>query len=261
MSLFSQYACELQNIDASKNSDHKYLNELEERLRSLLKQYRDQIVGMSVEISTSRRRFVSQLAEIVCQSDSLESYALSEGTMKRPSFVKLAAVDIDPESVHKLLQEYTEDARFIPFWENVMEAKPKTSEETMTAATAEDQKFVANTHETMAHFHQMKQADMKAAFEPLCGSRVSVKVSALLWSDRVAALAVTDVGSDDRSESSPVVPRPMNIFPHITVWHSRDAQARESNDLPSLVESGEANRIDFDDPVELSGVIALWRST
>lgn len=255
----------MQNIEATKNAvNHQYLDDLENRLRISIEKHQACISKMTIDIATSRQKLVSQLIEVMCQSKNLRSYpslsSQSEATM-RSSFVKLAAVDVETESVHKILQSHIDDERFIPFWDIVLKGRESSSSpDTVQDAISSGPNFVGKMHVTMAHFLQMEQAVMKATFGPLCGSKVNIRVSALLWNERVAALEVTVLGCSKEEYSSSPVPSPQNRFPHITIWHSSDAQAKESNDLPAQVDSGKAYRICFEDPVELTGIISLWTS-
>jgi hypothetical protein len=128
--------------------------------------------------------------------------------------------------------------------------------------------LVRKPHVTMAHFLQMDQAGLRAAFEPLVGTVVPMIATALLWSDRTAALAVTILQSQQSSSISgdddvvvTTIPPPKNAFAHVTVWCSPSASAVESNDLPLLVASGKAHRVEFVEPVELTGTVSLWTRT
>lgn len=248
-----QYGYDLDKIDTDKQED-PYLEDLESRLRACLQQHRDNVLRMTCDEATSRQRFIAQLVERVAEAGALESYYVSSESMTA-SFIKIASVDVDVKSVHGVLRSFFGDDRFEPFWRTTLgDCSP---DEAFSDSSKLDRNFVAKTHVTMAHFRQMKQEELKEAFEPLCGSRVEITVSSLLWSDRAAALAVTVAV---KTENGADMPPPKNSFAHITVWHDERASAVESNDLPKLVKSGEAHQIDFVDPIRLTGVVSLWRT-
>jgi len=250
-----QLGHELEKMDADKSSS-KYMCDLEKRLRISLEHHRERILRMSADISTSRQHFIAQLIEAICQADTMNSYN-AEPAMRPSTFVKFASVDVQVESVHNILRSFADDERFVGFWAVVLKSSSSTGS-LLEGAIAANPSFVTKTHVTMAHFLQMKQEILKATFEPLCGSRVKVKVLALLWSKRVAALAVV-VASE--GENGVRVPSPLNQFPHITIWYSSDASSKESNELPMQLESGESQRIDFEEPIDLPGVISLWKGS
>jgi len=250
----TQAGYDSKKLDPTTKED-KYLEDLECRIRAAIRRHRDVLASMTVEEGVSCKRFVSQLTEVVCQADSLESYELPEAT-NQSSFVKLVALDVPADSITNALRNYSGVERFKGFWEAIL-GVGKSPEEFPDHIRSAKGKFVSNTHVTMAHFRNMKQEQMKAMFQPLSGSRVKVSVAALLYSERVAAL---EVSVADMDENNAEVPRPQNGFAHVTIWHSVEASPVESNDLPSQLESRKAHRIPFDEKIDFTGVISMWKS-
>ena len=109
----------------------------------------------------------------------------------------------------------------------------------------------------MAHRSQLSQQALRDQFEPHLGRQVSVQATALLWSHRAAALAVT---VDDTATGNGNLPLPKcrNAFPHITIWFADGAEARESNDLPVLLTTGQATKVDLVEPAPLEGSVSFW---
>jgi len=112
-------------------------------------------------------------------------------------------------------------------------------------------------HCTFAHNSQCTQAEIMATFNHLLGSNVEAKATALLYSDKIAAVEVEIPKLSSNNAQYPI-PRPRNQFPHITVWCGQDVQARESNELPGQVENNFATKISFEEPIPLSGSFSFW---
>jgi hypothetical protein len=236
--------------DSSKVQD-PFVDNLENRLRSLLAQYRENLLERTVERSSSCQVFVSQLNERIANINSMNSYtAVDTG----PPFINIASLDIDPKSVRTLLQSLEEDERLSTFW--AMTLDDSTPEKADSVASKyENKKFSRNPHITMAHWKEKSQEQIRLAFEPISDSRVSVTATAFLWNTQVAAIAVTVA---DETEDGKAVLRPDNVFSHVTIWCQDGASPFQSNSLPGLVETGEAHRIELHDPVIFDGTISFW---
>ena len=115
--------------------------------------------------------------------------------------------------------------------------------------------LVKTTHVTMAFHDQTTREDMLRLFGDAIGSEVEVTVQSILWSDRVAALGVDP---SRKSLCGKTIPLPQNEFPHITIWFKDNAKASEANNLPSMVESGQAMMEVLENPVKLTGKLSFW---
>lgn len=229
--------------DATKVAS-SYLDNLEARLRESLHRHWDHLVQLTVPESTSRAAFASKIVELVAETDACyPSYSAAKSTV----FIKIAALDVDLEAVCAVLRSQASVPRLQSFWASMGETPPAISEFSG--------KIVKRPHVTMAHFLQMEQATMRGFFEPLCGSIVKLTASALLWSDRVAAL---EVNLPKATLTGKEVPQPQNSFPHVTVWVHSSATPAESNELPLQCQLGMAKRVAFEEPIELSGTVSLW---
>jgi hypothetical protein len=103
--------------------------------------------------------------------------------------------------------------------------------------------FVSTTHLPMAHFERTPEATQQV-YRGVLGTRVELKVTALLWSTLFAAFVV-DVA--EQTECGKKLSKSHNPFSHITIWF-RGTTAFMANWLPDLVKSGEAQRIEFENP-------------
>ena len=222
--------------------------------------HRKQVLAMAAEKAVSQKQFVKQLIDRVAEADGLESYTITKETdssKKRTSLIKIASIDVKATYVYATLRSLAGDSRLKHFWEMVVK-DAETPDTTFPddPATESRTNWILKTHVTLAHYHDTTQHDLKRVFQPLCGSKVIVTVMGLLWSPhRVAALAV-EICSEN--QDGVAVPPPRNVFPHLTVWCHESASAVEANDLPHLVEQGQATRINFDHPIPLTGEVSLW---
>ena len=112
-------------------------------------------------------------------------------------------------------------------------------------------RFISSLHVTFAHASKMRQATMLSSFQHLVGVRLQINATALLYSDHIAAIQV-EIPADDAT------PKPMNVFPHITVWCAKNSEAQESNNLPEMVKNNQAERVVLEQPVQLEGVFSFW---
>jgi hypothetical protein len=182
--------------------------------------------------------------------------------------------------VHKLLEKHQESGAIINFFEfaESLSSAPKT-DVSDTAMTDTDKvckkarnggsdgitterypapNFVEKTHVTMSFAGEKNPADtLVANFRHLQGQEVAVSVTGFLWSSTNAAFAIK-ISSSTVGEDSVCVPPCENAFAHITVWCAPDVKASLSNQLPNLVESGKASRIDFAHEDLLVGKISFW---
>jgi hypothetical protein len=92
-------------------------------------------------------------------------------------------------------------------------------------------------------------------FGSLLGKTVSLSVTGFLRSKRIAALAIK---VDATSGDGMTVPESCNDFVHITLWR-KGVQAVESNNLPSLVATGDAVEVVFNDPFVIEGTLSYWK--
>jgi hypothetical protein len=242
-------------LDERLTRKDEQVEEIETRLRELLEKHNVMLKSLSADPVISKQSFVSQVAEqVTALPSSVE--ALPEGV----GFIKIVSVDVSQALVHSALKGFAKKYPRVSDW--LEKCTEGISCDVPTLSNANDgvipgESFVDDTHITMVHCSQMPQSTMRDQFEPLVGCAVDVTITGILWNDEIAALGV-EVASDTKDKPDLPVPAPKNAFPHITLWHQPDVGPSHSNELPALVETGKATRIDFDEPVVIQGVISLW---
>ena len=114
------------------------------------------------------------------------------------------------------------------------------------------------THVTMSFAGENNSADtLLSNFGHLQGREVTMSITGFLWSSTNAALAIK-ISSSAVGEDSVSIPPCENSFAHVTVWCAPDVKASLSNQLPNLVESGKASRLDFAKEDVLVGKVSFW---
>lgn len=108
---------------------------------------------------------------------------------------------------------------------------------------------VKSAHLTLAHKHEHGVAEV-AVFGDVRGASVAIKLTALLFSNKVCALEAQIPDNDSGIFSR-------NKWPHITVWTSQGTKAKEANFLPQFALRNQASRVNFE-PIEVSGVVELF---
>jgi hypothetical protein len=189
--------------------------------------------------------------------------------------ITLVAVAVDRVRLQEILLELKRgDEKFQNFFKTTG-VDPKSFDADSSIMNTSDYvgRLIERPHVTMAHASQVSQQEMHDIFDSLADRVVSVRLTGFWWSDRVAALSVelpdehltileTDMEKDGRHDAPitarTAIPACRNVFPHITLWVADGAQAKESNNLPSLHEKGLAERIVWRQTVCIEGVISLW---
>ena len=195
----------------------------------------------------------------------------AKGSTHRESTTRIARTDladgaaVEMTAVHALLHQYKDSSSAAMMMEFLTMVAPlaagtsKSRSDTSCSfqgGTYAGNDFVSTTHVTMAHFERTSHATMQELYGGLLGARVELKVTALLWSTRVAALAV-DI--PEQTPNGKQIPKSQNPFSHMMIWfHGTSTTAFEANRLPDLVTSGEAQRLDFENPIPLPGKISFW---
>ena len=227
------------------------LDDLETKLRFEVEKHREFLLGITEDESVSRTTFVSQLVERVAECDALTDYESD-----RPLFIKLAAIDVECKSIHRLLLNLYGIKELESFFATVLGDR-KADDVFACEGAISDPRFVSETHVTLGHFREVPQDEMRSLFAPLQGKLIRLAATSLFWNDRIAALGVS---VENAAECGAAVPAARNEFVHITLWFSKEASAVESNKLPELVATGFASCFEFDAPVPLQGIISLWEA-
>ena len=81
---------------------------------------------------------------------------------------------------------------------------------------------------------------------------VSVDVTALLFSDKSAALEVQLGSVNGETISS------KNEWPHVTLWTVAGVPPKEANALPQLLTEGKASHVEIEPPFTITGVVDFY---
>lgn len=226
---------------------------MEDHLRNLIEKYQQFLFDLAADEDATKQAFVYQFLEQVERCNSEEIHT---GEAKAKTFYKLAAIDVDCRDVHNILIDLKGSAgeALKPFFDLILGDRAL---EDVFGVDDMDSRIVTATHVTLGHFKTVSQSEFRDIYDPLSGLVTNIKVTSLLWGKEAAALQVT---CDNKTECGKEIPAPKNDFAHITVWFQKGASAVKSNLLPKLVETGEAQKLDFETPVSLRGTISLWES-
>lgn len=226
------------------------------RIRERILNHRGLILGLTTKPDISCGKFASSLCRIVSE---LETTGTVRSSVTSP-FVKLAAIDVDFRAVHALLLNVSKCSKALTsFLDTILEGNSgdQVFGSDSSSALAEKIGFVLQTHVTLAHSSGISQSEMTVKFRNLSGCGVQLSAVAVLWSATVMAL---EVAVSTHTEDGKVLPLSENKFVHITVWFQSGTKAFTANELPMLCEKGLAQRVDFNSPIPMCGVVALWNT-
>eukprot|EP00536_Pseudo-nitzschia_multiseries_P016245 jgi/Psemu1/320998/estExt_fgenesh1_pm.C_10540003 len=255
--------------------DDAQLIDLEGRLRECLENHKSAVDAMSVTLDRAKNAFISQMLERMSQltGDGV-TRSLAETNISQTN-IKLVSLDIDRTSVHELLQKHRASEDLKAMFERITpRAAPSTTDNvdkdgTEAVGTTNEvgfdgsSGFVEKTHVTMAFAGEQQSSDeLLSKFRHLQGRCVAVTVTGCLWSKTHAALQVhiatssTTVGKT--GEDYVPIPPCENAFVHMTIWFAPGYRASGANELPGLVASGAAHRVDFVEAETLVGTLSFW---
>jgi Fungal tRNA ligase phosphodiesterase domain len=271
---FGKFGYDLKKQDAIKTSN-KYVDGVESRLRELLTKYQDMLLGWTVDEELSRSSFVSQLSEHIQELDQISGVTMNTVAVKTavPSFIKIASIDLDRKGIQSALLSQKTTEELSSFWETVF-GKGQTIESLKEDDLGTKKYFIANPHVTLLHFKNAEQSAILSKFGSVLGCRVEVTVTGMLWNEEVAAFVVSvaekSIVSPERGENgvqitlgpshseAALIPASSNEFVHVTVWCKPGVSPSHSNALPSLVDSGKATQVKFEQPISLVGTVSFW---
>merc|ERR1719498_927793 len=264
--------------------DDPQMIDMEKRMRSSIEAHRDRISAMTVSLEDTMEVFATQITERI---ESLYSKAdciaqpMIDHSQDDHNTVKLVSIDIDKAEIQKLLQKHRESGTIKKFFDCIQSLSTPMADEARTddidtamvdengvaceltsdgdkGVIHQDPNFVESTHVTMAFAGEKNSPEkLISKFSHLQGREVKLSVSGLLWSSTIAALAIK-ISSSTTCDDSYSVPKCENAFAHITVWVAPDVKKSLSNQLPDLVDSGKAFRVDFEKEDVLVGKISFW---
>jgi hypothetical protein len=250
------YGYDINKSDPIKVMD-AYMTGLEKRLRESLQRHAAFLQSLTVDVAVSRNVFVSKITERVAELDSIESWTDAEAGSKS-SFIQITSIDVKVDDVHSLVVSLLDEetAGDLSLLKEAMVGSNERSGEALAGSACADRRFVLETHITMAHFNETSQKDMRNLYGNLVGQGVELRVSAILWDERVAALEV--LLPETTMGDASILPPSKNSFVHVTVWVQEGATAYQSNQLPSRLLTGQARRVELASPVLLLGEVSFW---
>ncbi len=222
---------------------------MEDRLRATLSNYREQILGTTADASITKEAFVNQVAAAVGEVDSLP---LSSKPVDSSSLVKIVSIDLQKSDV---LAVVGANANKLTSFIEQINRNEKTTADPQNSVADQDKLFVSNPHVTMCHHGEVTQPFIHETYDAVRDKEVEIAVTGLLWSESIAAFAVL---VPNTTSDGHALPPSRNQFPHVTLWHLPEVAPVSSNDLPALVDSGQAQCVHFDPPVVLCGKVSFW---
>jgi hypothetical protein len=243
-----QYGYDIKKKNTSDAKDQVVV-EAESLLRTSVETHSEWLLSLTINPDVSKKAFVSQIADhakILEEEKDMTSGRL-DAQLDVP-LVKIVSLDISVTSVHEILKMHSSELS--SFFELAIDDFEELPEGKLPGLN-----FIPNTHVTLVHFSAMPQSDIHSLYGHLVGKEVEVKLVGLLWSDRVAALAVEI--SMATIDGIPM-PTPSKEFSHISVWCRKGSRPFESNYLPSLVSTQKAQQVDFQSGLSVRGVLSFW---
>jgi hypothetical protein len=225
---------------------------MERRLQTCVKSHYKTLFSKTADEVEAKKCFLEQIVGKV-------STIHNERWDDRPKEIKLASIDFHKENIDKILEGRCEQSAR-GFFERALKSEEFLNDSNKGQQDPEEGRysgitFVRLPHITMEHHTESSEETMKENFGHLQGCQVDISVKGFLWSESVAAL---EIDIPDVSVDGKPIPKCKNVFTHITVWFAVGADAFMSNQLPILVESGEASCIAFLEPIRLTGRITFW---
>uniref|UniRef100_A0A2P2M261 tRNA ligase phosphodiesterase domain-containing protein n=1 Tax=Rhizophora mucronata TaxID=61149 RepID=A0A2P2M261_RHIMU len=106
-------------------------------------------------------------------------------------------------------------------------------------------------HVTLAH-KRSHGVTAVASYGPFLSRELPVELTALLFTDKMAALEARLGCVDDEKVES------RNEWPHVTIWTGEGVLPKEANMLQQLHSEGKATRVEVDPPATISGTVEFF---
>ncbi|KAK6247552.1 hypothetical protein QUC31_019117 [Theobroma cacao] len=111
--------------------------------------------------------------------------------------------------------------------------------------------ILKKAHVTLAH-KRSHGVIAVASYGPYLHRQVPVELTALLFTDKIAALEARLGSVDDEKIVS------KNQWPHVTIWSAEGVAPKEANTLPQLLSEGKASLVEIDPPITISGRLEFY---
>ena len=236
----------LQTCDDKKicKADKETIANMENKLRVSITNNRQYIDSLTVSVEESRSVFITELTKMIASLPNKLVTTGPELKQEAAGSIKIASLDFDISVVQSIIDNLRASIPYIDQYFSQREAHKTNDEDDESIC-----RFITSVHCTYAHCSEVSQEAMLVTFQPLIGTTAEMKATALLYSEKIAALELEIPNFD---------PKPRNIFPHITLWCFEGIGAHESNNLPDMVKMNMATRVELTEPVILKGVFSFW---
>jgi hypothetical protein len=214
--------------------------------------------------SDSREAFLKQLSRF---SSSLIDKKLVKSLehIPRHKFIEIASIDINESlivgALAKIAEDYADVSSFLTEVGGIPSVHNSQIQEDDSAVPNTNAKckgsFVRKPHVTMAHFSQLSQQNMINNYLHVSGQPITVTITGILIGKSVVAFSIFLPEKID-SKISRTTPPCHNSFPHVTVWVEDGENAVRSNELPLLVEKGEAIWVKLAETIDVLGKFGFW---
>lgn len=230
LSLYKLHSNRHGKMDSAKGSYSKEWSRWEQRLREILFANADYLIAIQVPFEHAVKHVLDDLRSI-----AKGDYEVVATEKRKLGTIVFAAVSLFTDETKALLDKIADlDSRAKIFLEE------RNVKSTLNSA-----------HVTLAH-KRSHGVTAVASFGVFCGQQVPVEFTAILFSDKLAALETHFGCIGDEKISS------KNEWPHLTIWTGAGATPKEANTLPQLVSEGRAIRIDFKEPFTLMGTVNFF---
>eukprot|EP00986_Skeletonema_menzelii_P016044 scaffold13319_cov142-Skeletonema_menzelii.AAC.2 len=225
------------------------VNDAESALRLAIQNNQTYFDGLTSPLEHTKEIFNTKLSHVI---SSLPDKIESQAPTRLSQTIKIASLDFDYEKFCSVLGRIKNSFEHVKHYFDEREGHRSNDENDTT-----QNRFIRSFHCTFAHCSQVTQSEMMASFNHLLGCNVDAKATALLYSDKIAAVEV-EIPKVTSGSTQHLVPRPRNEFHHVTVWCGQDTEAKESNELPEYIKSNIAKKILFEEPISLCGSFSFW---
>ncbi|CAH9130263.1 unnamed protein product [Cuscuta epithymum] len=228
MKLYNLHTSRHRRLEPTKGTYAKEWAKWEKQLRDVLYANADYLNSIQVPFELAVEQVLGQLRSIVRG----ETRPIEKRKLGSVGTIVFAAISLPVKEIKALL-------------ENVAK---KDSEAEAFLKDKDLETRLQKAHVTLAHKGSHSVAAL-ASYAPFLHQQVPVEMTALLYSERVAAIEAS-IGSIDGEKICS-----KNKWAHTTLWTAKGVAPVEANSLPQLLEAGMAKRVEINPPVTINGVV------
>ncbi|VFQ98103.1 unnamed protein product [Cuscuta campestris] len=228
MKLYNLHSSRHRRLEPTKGTYAKEWAKWEKQLRDVLFANADYLNSIQVPFEEVVKQVLDQLRSIAKSGAPLIQ-------KRKLGTIVFAAIRLPVTDIKRLLDNVSKkDSKAQAF------LKDKNLESRLQRA-----------HVTLAHKGSHSVSAL-ASYAPFVDQQVPVQMTALLFSERVAALEAS-IGSIDGEKLCS-----KNEWAHVTLWTLNGVAPVEAKSLPLLLEAGEAKRVEINPPVTVYGVVQFF---